>query len=799
MGLDNPEFLAAVQKLKDLPFPRKLSFVPLIRQWEQMAKEGSELERNHAKAVLAKVDEVPALRKPVSRPKSFFKKHQDIVDLLMSSVFPRALHNNEIKAAFTPFEFDAWRKSPRFEQLVGSNTDEVLNLPQNYDQPSFPFLRYIHACLFILAKHYKSPHSLETPFVYKFKDPETSLDQYFKMTMNGDFVDIDVVGPIKDLTPDQIDHMVENILDVDLWQEYLPPKSFQINGFVISSLVNVTLHEVLSNLKNLLLEPDAIVTDKHFDEIRHSVRSLFKLPDLKVGLGVFKDGKSISNFGHWTWRDLVCKGRIKDISNEFKGSIYQEVLESGEPVVIDDLDTLNSNTAIEEAIKETCIKSLIVAPLKYNDEIIGYLELGSCVPKTLNAFKMARVKEILPLFSIALTRSIEEQENLIRAIIMEKCTAIHNSVRWRFQDAAKSYLNQKKQGFSDVEMEPIVFEDVYPLYGMSDIRDSSLQRNLSIQADLLQQIQLAQSVIQQALTLKEFPILEEINFRLEKLKKSVKKRLQTEDESQVYYILQKEIEPLFDFLLEGLPQLADTIAMYRKNIDPKLGVLYDRRKAYEQSVTKINQTVSEFLEIEEAKAQEMYPHYFEKYKTDGVDYNIYVGQSLLKTGKFNEVCLHNMRLWQLIMMSEMTRRTAQLVSKLPVPLETAQLILIHDDPLAIRFRADEKKFDVDGAYNIRYEIVKKRIDKAYIKNTQERLTQPGKIAIVYSQGDVYREYLKYCDYLYHKGFIEKEIEELELEEAQGVTGLKALRIKVRQEEVPEISTSEIEEIISSLQ
>jgi hypothetical protein len=40
---------------------------------------------------------------------------------------------------------------------------------------------------------------------------------------------------------------------------------------------------------------------------------------------------------------------------------------------------------------------------------------------------------------------------------------------------------------------------------------------------------------------------------------------------------------------------------------------------------------------------------------------------------------------------------------------------------------------VDGAYDIRYEIVKKRIDKALIKGTNERATQPGKIVIVYSQ------------------------------------------------------------------
>jgi hypothetical protein len=48
-------------------------------------------------------------------------------------------------------------------------------------------------------------------------------------------------------------------------------------------------------------------------------------------------------------------------------------------------------------------------------------------------------------------------------------------------------------------------------------------------------------------------------------------------------------------------------------------------------------------------------------------------------------------------------------------LRVASLILVHGNPLAIKFRMDEKQFDVDGAYNIRYEIIKKRIDKAFIK------------------------------------------------------------------------------------
>ena len=111
-------------------------------------------------------------------------------------------------------------------------------------------------------------------------------------------------------------------------------------------------------------------------------------------------------------------------------------------------------------------------------------------------------------------------------------------------------------------------------------------------------------------------------------------------------------------------------------------------------------------------------------------------------------------------------------------LDITQLILVHDQPISIRFRADEKQFDVDGAYDIRYEIVKKRIDKAYIKNTGERLTQPGKIAVVYNQSKVEEEYKQYFRFLLGKKLVMGKLEILELEELPGATGLKALRMQI---------------------
>jgi hypothetical protein len=92
---------------------------------------------------------------------------------------------------------------------------------------------------------------------------------------------------------------------------------------------------------------------------------------------------------------------------------------------------------------------------------------------------------------------------------------------------------------------------------------------------------------------------------------------------------------------------------------------------------------------------------------------------------------------------------------------------------------------VDGAYNIRYEIVKKRIDKAHIKNTNERLTQPGKIAIVYSQSKDAAEYTEYIEFLQNKKLLKPGIENHDLEELQGVVGLKALRVDVNFDDLPQ--------------
>ncbi|MBI3629051.1 MAG: GAF domain-containing protein [Candidatus Rokubacteria bacterium] len=464
--------------------------------------------------------------------------------------------------------------------------------------------------------------------------------------------------------------------------------------------------------------------------------------------------------------------------SEFAGSIYARAVKQGRPLIVEDLAALPERTHVEEEILRIGARNIVVAPLFYQDELIGMLELASPQPGDLNATHLPKLQEVMPLFSMAVRRSKEELEGRIQAVIKEKCTAIHPRVEWRFRKAVLSSIERLRGAPGAVELEPIVFDQVYPLYGLSDVRGSSTQRALSIQADLLTQLGLARDALRAAHDARPLPALDELAYRVDKHVADIEVSLRSGDELDVIAFLRNEVEPLFDHLQAFGPGVSEKIEAYRAAIEPRLGTVYQRRQAFEESITRINDTVSSYLDMEEQAAQAMFPHYFERQKTDGVDYSIYVGASLNEDGAFDPLYLRNLRLWQLMVTCGVALRAERLKDRLPVPLETAHLILVQHMPLSIRFRFDEKRFDVDGAYNIRYEIIKKRIDKAMVRGGRERLTQPGKIAIVYTQPREAAEYRDYIEYLQHRRYLTPEVEELDLEELQGVQGLRALRVGI---------------------
>ena len=597
------------------------------------------------------------------------------------------------------------------------------------------------------------------------------------MLFDSQFVDVEVVGERPPLPEDVRQRLQATLLEPGSLERILPPDRFVLRGVTFLKAIDVTDQEVLSALKRDLIDRESIVSPTHFAQLQTRLRTLLRRPELRLGLAALAGERVLLlNYGAKIEHACIFADSVHHRKEEFVGTVYQRAVTSGKPLIVADLSRLPTRTIIEDQMVAAGLRAFLVAPLHYQDRIIGTLELGSPRADDLDASHLPKLAEVLPLFSMAVQRSMEEFNARIQTQIKERFTAIHPVVEWRFRKAVLDGLERAGDPAA-AELEPIVFNEVYPLYALSDIRGSSTQRARAIQADLLAQLRLAGEVMEAAYEARRLPALDQLRYRIDQHAEQIREHLAAGDEVGVV-TLRTEVETLLDRLATFGEAAAARVTAYRGALDAKLGTVYRQRKVFEDSVTRLNETISSYLELEEQAAQSIFPHYFEKQKTDGVDHQVYVGGSLVEDGGFDPLYLKSLRLWQLMVVCGIAARADRLSAELPLPLQATHLVLVQHAPLSIRFRFDEKRFDVDGAYDIRYEIVKKRIDKALIRGTQERVTQPGKIAIVYGQTSEGQEYRGYLEYLRHLGYIANEVEELELDDLPGVHGLRALRVTV---------------------
>lgn len=760
------------------PFACEFSLAPLVAFWEQAAREDS-AQGAMARAIQERLRQAPELAQPVLDPDRL-AAHQDLLAALMTVIFPPASWEEDLGAAVFPFYPQGFYATPSFMRTV-LGPDGTPRGRVNLDAKALARMRMLNAYSLILKRIYDIELTVDYPLVFTFTDPETGLDRHFKGRFDLRFLEVETVGPAPVLDARARHRLQSRITDVDVLTELLPPARFRFRGFSVMKEIEITDQEVVSALKRDLIDKESIVSETRFLALQEKLRTLFRRPKLNLALAAI-DGDRVLKLNSGLRLEHACifADSVHHKTSDFAGSIFERAVLERRPLIIEDLEEWPGRTRVEDAILQHGARNVVVAPLVYQDAVIGTFELLSPEAGDLNATHAPKLEEILPLFAMAVKRSVDELNGRLQALIKDKFTAIHPVVEWRFRKAVMDSMDRRviTAGADPGEIEPIVFREVHPLYALSDIRGSSTHRAWAIQADLLAQLTLAREVVRAAHDARRLPILDQLAHRIDGHAAELEVTLRSGDELALIGFLRREIEPLFDHLGTFGSAVRERIDAYRSALDPQLGALYKQRKVFEESITLINDAISAYVDMEEQAAQAMFPHYFEKQRTDGIDYSIYVGASLIEDGRYDPLYLRNLRLWQLMVACGAARCAERLKERLAVPLEVTNLILVQHAPLSIRFRFDEKRFDVDGAYNVRYEIIKKRIDKAIINGTSERLTQPGKIAIVYSQNSEAAEYRGYIDYLRKLGYLMPELEELELEELQGVPGLRALRVTV---------------------
>lgn len=760
------------------PFITLISFHKVIESLEAIALSDVDYRSNYAKGLLQQVKAIPELMTGID-DLDIIHKNETVIRHLLADLFPTALTRNEIKAATLPFEDFTFNYTERFRSILSNAGMQFDMNIRDFDQHQF----YVMNCCLILNTFYNQKIDFGKPLFYDIPDAE-GIIRHYRILYNADFVEITATDKVKPLSQAEIDELIDNYDNLELWKEKFPPHTWMLRGFVIVTLIDATVESAVSDLKTNLLKSKVKKADMT-ESFENIFRSIFKIPDVKVGVTIYNEEDDMFIKPYMDENDkmnsfILLDEEEADCKNALCGCSFDHLIKERKAFVIPDvrayLQTEENSKFAYHLLNKGILSCLLAPVVNASGKLLGIIELASSSVRGLNSINANKLELIMPFLVDTIERTNTDIENKVEAIIQKEYTTIHPSVYWKFKKEARNFFRSYAET-KEYILKEIVFKDVFPLYGQIDIKGSSDHRNETVRDDLRNQLAALIDIFESLKSTTSLLLIEQRKFELQELLADLETTLKADTEQQIQRYIEMEIHPVLNNAkVEKASQ--EKINNYLQNLDAKTGTFYQSRKDFDHTLSVINKKMATVLDAKQVEAQQIFPHYYERFKTDGVEHNLYIGASIAPNLQYDKLYLSNLRLWQLQTLCEMELEHHKIKNTLPYSLDVTSLILVFSSPISIRFRMDEKRFDVDGSYNARYEVVKKRIDKAYIKGTQDRITEKEKITIVYSHKHEEAEYLKYIKYLQSKKVLEPTIEQFEVEDLQGVSGLRAFRVKV---------------------
>ncbi|PWN60478.1 GAF domain-containing protein [Chryseobacterium viscerum] len=759
---------------KDSPFQVYISFKKYLDVLEHIRyNDRLEYRVNYAESLIESTKNFKELREGFEDT-ALLEKYEDLIRLLLADLFPTGLTKNEIKAASIPLSNITFNYTERFKDILkDAGKDFEIEL-RNISDNEF----YVFCCCLILQSYFKKDIKSTIPFYYDIPNKQ-GIMKHYKITVNSDFTEITPTEDAKIPSDDILEMLLENLDDFKLWKKYFPSQSWILKGFTIISLVDCTSEVALSDLKSSMIEidPEDLNPNENLTEI---FKSYFDVPELSFGLMTFN--KKEQKLDKLPIYDSLLTNHILDFwintfDEETRKNTFNNLNHNSKPVVVSNVNKLDENVKQLPSfsiLKDNNVNSFMVIPIMKDGELLAIMEFTSPIAGSFNGLKLKKLEFFTDMVLFSLNRFYFEKNYQIEAIIQREYTTIHDSVVWKFRNEAEKYFTASL-GKKIYTLKQISFKTLTPLFGVSDIRSSSEKRyNLMLQ-DLNQQIEWLNEIF--LLTNSDS---EKFLLALDIFENELNNEIKADTEQRFQRLLREEIHPFLQGKLEVRTsrEIKAKIKDYFSHIFAPTDLFYNHRKKLDDSITLVNRKLADMLDESQVKAQEIFPHYYERFKSDGVEHNLYIGPTIAPELHYNSKIVHKLRYWQLKTICKMELDFQSFKKDLPIQLDIASLIFVYNEKIDIRFRMDEKRFDVDGAYNSYYEIIKKRLDKAHVKDSSERITAPGKITIVYFGMENQKEYLDYISKLQKKDVLQHDVEFLKVEDLQGITGLLALRVSL---------------------
>ncbi len=771
----------AQQGAKDKPFEISFSLLPFVAYLKSRLVASSGRQQQQLTSILNQIEAHPQWDAEIDTHN--IDQYSELFELVYTTLTSPLINEQEnFWAMALPFSPKLVFGTDAFYRFL-ETADGVMkvNLVHAHQTEEMEAIKLTTLYSFVLEKLYGlMADKAVGNMIHYAKDEATGLNRYFRVEFDSRFVDLEFDGVLPEINFDNVQLVDESKFEfLQVIQRILPLEQLRFTGFSLLNIEEITSNYVIEKIKNIIvnLSPGQFV----YDDISKSLKELLGNNSLDVGLmPVLKvNDKLVVNCVEDVNEQLVATCEKYKLSMDKYMSAIDNYAKNPQIVFRKNVsEVLDGEDDIFPVLRTMGVEGLIVLPIYFQKQLVGVLTIYSKEKDALQEQMLSALEPVIPLLEQLLQTSIDDFKIVLDNTVKEKFTFLQPSVEWRFNEVAFDYLQQKERD-KKAEVQEVHFRNVYPLYGAVDIRNSTLERNYALRADMVHQLHLCITILEKLKKEKELGLTNEIIFKAERWLHQINSFISSDDEFQLNLFFEDEVKPYLQHFRDQYPTATVAAAMdqYFDAVTPD-GSAHTHRRELEESFQMLNRTIGNLLEQMNVEIQGAYPCYFEKYRSDGIEYDIYIGQSVTPNQPFHQLYLKNLRLWQLNSMAIVAKLTNSLQEQLPNKLQTTQLIFVHANTIDISFRNDEHRFDVEGAYNIRYEMIKKRIDKVLIKNTNERLTQPGKIALVYFQQKDIEEYTSHIHYLQSQHILAEDIEYLELEELQGVSGLKAIRVGV---------------------
>lgn len=759
---------------------KKLHFEPFFRYLESFTESGISSDDMIPLFALERIKEIESVSGKLC--KHNLSAYKDILQLIYSlSVSLIDTDPKRYWALATPLAeetfygtdafFDLWKNRLEEQDIPGQMQDEKTLSNQE---------KLIYAL--ILERLYGLPAKENNTIVYHHLNEKGDIIDYYDLTIDFKFVDI---KQKKELPQFDLRNLSKNTNDASLfnWDHVINAiklEDFELSGFTILTVKKSSLEHTINRIQSILLDLATYNYHLFLSDVEKIITPILKSTDTIFSLfPLFQlNGLPFFDYSITNKSILISEAHASNSYTNINPQVAN-YLKHPHLIFYNTLDAIKNTTSIfDERIKASGVKTYLCIPLIHNHALSGIMEVYSHRLDQLDNETIQSLRALVPLLSQLSYDITAEFKKRIDEIIINRFTTIQPAVQWKFNHIAAQYIQELENDEQNAHIKPVIFEEVYPLYGAIDVKDSTVIRNASILKDFGFKVKQLALLIDELSRDGKHQLIIDFSKRVDQITLSLDQISFDESMVKIIEFFRKDVQPFIEAARREFSTKHAIIEHYAKHFftNRETGEFY--RNEFETSLWKINQIISKELNHFNSFIQGNYPSYFQKFRTDGIEYDIYIGESITPQQTFSKEFINIFRRQQIISMARIALKAHHAKQDLPIPLETTQLIFINPHSIDISFREDERRFDVEGSLNIRYEIIKKRIDKIRVKRTKERLTQVNKIAIVYLSDEVLEDLNLSIQAIYDMGIIESTIDHLKLEDVQGIVGLKAIRLTV---------------------